>query len=65
MKGAQLELQGQGKLGQLGRTWKGIVKDFDLISVGILLLVGTVGQTVAAPRLAVLSTVVCAESCES
>lgn len=58
MKGAHLELQGQGKLGQLGLTCKCIVKDFDLISVAILLLVGTVDQTVASPRLAVLSTVV-------
>lgn len=58
MKGAYFELQGQGKLGQLGLTCKFIVKDFDLISVVILLLVGTVGQTVASPRLAILSAVV-------
>lgn len=58
MKGLHFELRGQGKLGQLGLTCKFVVEEFDLISVDTLLLVGTVDQTVASPRLAILSTVV-------
>lgn len=58
MKGVHFELQGQGKLGQLGLTCKFVVEEFDLISVDILLLVGTVNQTVASHGLAILSTVV-------
>lgn len=52
------ELQGHGKSGQLGFTCKFVVEEVDLILMVILFPVGTVDQTVASPRLAILSTVV-------
>lgn len=58
MKGAHFELQGQGKLGQLGLTCKFVVEEVDLILMDIIFPIGTVDQTVASPRLAILSTVV-------
>lgn len=42
MKGAHFELQGQGKLGQLGLTCKFVVEEVDLILMDMLFPVGTV-----------------------